>query len=212
VGSSRCRCRAGQDRVERCGELAGAIADEESEGGGVVIAGWSRLRSDGWSSGGYGRSGCRLPPTIKDNSSCTSLTNARGIDLLAARSIRRSTYSEAVSVRARLVWRHPDHGPGRGLHICRTGGQLLFRWARISFAMQTQQQTQWCWAAVAVSVARYYTPWTGWTQWSSSREGSHLPALADLGVTVSRYPALVILSARRCGPIASGGRAWGTGW
>jgi hypothetical protein len=27
---------------------------------------------------------------------------------------------------------------------------------------------------------------------SSSREGSHLPALTDLGVTVSRYPALVI--------------------
>ncbi len=28
---------AGQDRVERCGELASAIADEESEGGGAAV-------------------------------------------------------------------------------------------------------------------------------------------------------------------------------
>ena len=47
---------------------------------------------------------------------------------------------------------------------------------------------------------------------SSSREESHLPALADLGVTISRHPALVILSARACGPMPSGRKAWGTGW
>ncbi len=28
----------------------------------------------------------------------------------------------------------------------------------LPFSMQTQQQTQWCWAAVSASVARYYTP------------------------------------------------------
>jgi hypothetical protein len=50
---------AGQDSVERGGELAGAIADEEPEAGGRARrgpsagcgpAGWSRLQSDGWSS------------------------------------------------------------------------------------------------------------------------------------------------------------------
>jgi len=54
---------------------------------------------------------------------------------------------------------------GQVLNIAITKWWLLFfRWVRITFAMQTQQQTQWCWAAVAVSVARYYTPWTRWTQ------------------------------------------------
>lgn len=42
--------------------------------------------------------------------------------------------------------------------------KLIPRWARIEFTMQFQQQTQWCWAATSVSVSRYYTPWSGWTQ------------------------------------------------
>jgi hypothetical protein len=37
-------------------------------------------------------------------------------------------------------------------------------WRRLSFAMQRQLQTQWCWAATTVSVARYYDGRTGWTQ------------------------------------------------
>ena len=40
----------------------------------------------------------------------------------------------------------------------------LFGWHRIPFVMQHQQQTQWCWAAVSVSVSHYYSPWSGWTQ------------------------------------------------
>src|ERR687898_2896412 len=56
---------AGQDGVEGSGELAGPVADEEPEGGGgrrdpsagCGSAGWSRLRSDGSSSPGCGRSG-----------------------------------------------------------------------------------------------------------------------------------------------------------
>lgn len=32
------------------------------------------------------------------------------------------------------------------------------------FSMQHQQQTQWCWAAVAVSVDLYYYPGSSWTQ------------------------------------------------
>lgn len=37
-------------------------------------------------------------------------------------------------------------------------------WLRLPFAMQRQQQTQWCWAATSVSVALYYRPTSGWTQ------------------------------------------------
>jgi hypothetical protein len=37
-------------------------------------------------------------------------------------------------------------------------------WKRLTFTMQRQQQTQWCWAATSVSVARYYDGTTGWTQ------------------------------------------------
>jgi papain like cysteine protease AvrRpt2 len=40
----------------------------------------------------------------------------------------------------------------------------FFLWQRIPFVMQHQQQTQWCWAAVSVSVSHYYSPWSGWTQ------------------------------------------------
>src|SRR6266700_5017599 len=34
----------------------------------------------------------------------------------------------------------------------------------LGFTMQTQQQTQWCWAAVSVSVNLYYDPTSGQTQ------------------------------------------------
>lgn len=34
------------------------------------------------------------------------------------------------------------------------------------FAMQHQQQTRWCWAAVAVAVNLYYSPASRWTQCS----------------------------------------------
>jgi hypothetical protein len=40
----------------------------------------------------------------------------------------------------------------------------LFAWRRIVFTMQPQQQSQWCWAAVSVSVAGFYTSWSRWTQ------------------------------------------------
>jgi hypothetical protein len=39
-----------------------------------------------------------------------------------------------------------------------------FRWHRLDFAMQHQQQTNWCWAAVATSVALFYDPASTWTQ------------------------------------------------
>lgn len=40
----------------------------------------------------------------------------------------------------------------------------LFRWHRLAFNMQHQQQTNWCWAAVATSVALFYQPASTWTQ------------------------------------------------
>lgn len=40
----------------------------------------------------------------------------------------------------------------------------LFRWRILAFTMQTQQQTQWCWAAVATSTSLYYNPSSIWTQ------------------------------------------------
>jgi hypothetical protein len=40
----------------------------------------------------------------------------------------------------------------------------LPNWQRIPFVMQIQQQTMWCWAAVATSVTLYFNPTPGWTQ------------------------------------------------
>jgi hypothetical protein len=37
---------------------------------------------------------------------------------------------------------------------------------KLSFTIEKQKQAQWCWAAVSVSVARFYSPSTKWTQCS----------------------------------------------
>jgi hypothetical protein len=37
-------------------------------------------------------------------------------------------------------------------------------WRRLAFTMQRQQQTNWCWAAVAASTAVFYNAATTWTQ------------------------------------------------
>ncbi len=37
-------------------------------------------------------------------------------------------------------------------------------WHRLAFIMQTQQQSQWCWAAVAASVSAFFNPSATWTQ------------------------------------------------
>jgi hypothetical protein len=39
-----------------------------------------------------------------------------------------------------------------------------YRWVSINFVMQHQQQTNWCWAAVAASVSAFFNPNTSWTQ------------------------------------------------
>jgi Papain-like cysteine protease AvrRpt2 len=37
-------------------------------------------------------------------------------------------------------------------------------WSRLNFAMQHQEQTEWCWAATSVSVAAHYEPRSRWSQ------------------------------------------------
>jgi hypothetical protein len=44
--------------------------------------------------------------------------------------------------------------------------ELASIWIRLNFVMQGQQCTNWCWAAVAVSICRYYDPNCSWTQCS----------------------------------------------
>jgi len=55
-------------------------------------------------------------------------------------------------------------------------------WHLLDFSMQQQDQTNWCWAAVAASVVRYYHADTQWTQCRIAegelRYRLHLP---DLG-------------------------------
>lgn len=40
------------------------------------------------------------------------------------------------------------------------------RWDRLSFNMQAQQQTNWCWAATSTSVSYFYDAGSTWTQCS----------------------------------------------
>jgi Papain-like cysteine protease AvrRpt2 len=43
-------------------------------------------------------------------------------------------------------------------------GSAPVDWKRIEFTVQHQLQTQWCWAAVSVSIADFYETPTAWTQ------------------------------------------------
>jgi Papain-like cysteine protease AvrRpt2 len=54
--------------------------------------------------------------------------------------------------------------PSAGLEAGAPPAAALPGWRRLSFTMQRQQQTQWCWAATSVSIARFYDGRTGWTQ------------------------------------------------
>src|SRR5437762_816700 len=41
---------------------------------------------------------------------------------------------------------------------------LLNKWRRLSFQMQPQDQTFWCWSALTVSVSRFFNAASAWTQ------------------------------------------------
>ncbi|HTR38284.1 MAG TPA: papain-like cysteine protease family protein [Bryobacteraceae bacterium] len=50
---------------------------------------------------------------------------------------------------------------------------------RIAFEMERQQHSNWCWAAVATSVSRYFDPDSGWCQ---CRMASRMARLSKLKV------------------------------
>jgi papain like cysteine protease AvrRpt2 len=56
--------------------------------------------------------------------------------------------------------------PTRGVEPADTGQTLRVAtdWDRLDFAVQHQQQTLWCWAAVSVSVACHFDPQSSQTQ------------------------------------------------
>jgi Papain-like cysteine protease AvrRpt2 len=58
----------------------------------------------------------------------------------------------------------PETPPSAALEAGAPAVTVAPSWKRLSFTMQRQQQTQWCWAATSVSVARFYDGRTGWTQ------------------------------------------------
>jgi hypothetical protein len=43
-------------------------------------------------------------------------------------------------------------------------GERTPEWRRLSFAMEHQQQDNWCWAAVSASIASFYSVPENWTQ------------------------------------------------
>ncbi|HUA56821.1 MAG TPA: papain-like cysteine protease family protein [Candidatus Sulfotelmatobacter sp.] len=51
--------------------------------------------------------------------------------------------------------------PAAGAPRARAGAA---RWRQLAFPLQHQQHVNWCWAAVAASVALYYRPRATWTQ------------------------------------------------
>ena len=71
---------AGQDGIERSGELAGAVADEEPERGGTVVEVHQQVagRSDGWSIRGCARSGCQPRGRRRRRSASASQRSRRG--------------------------------------------------------------------------------------------------------------------------------------
>jgi hypothetical protein len=42
--------------------------------------------------------------------------------------------------------------------------QWFYSWHRLNFTVQHQQQTNWCWDAVTVSIVLFYDPSSTWTQ------------------------------------------------
>lgn len=97
----------------------------------------------------------RIPITLLPSKYVAEVARERGVELdelepprREERSVvrRKSVLSDVLS-EALVRWWHD-----------------IPIWQRIDFDMQHQQQTQWCWAATSVSVARYYRSWSTWTQ------------------------------------------------
>jgi hypothetical protein len=54
--------------------------------------------------------------------------------------------------------------PDAGQEVVAPGAERASHWARLTFEMQRQCQTEWCWAATSVSVSHHYDPESDWTQ------------------------------------------------
>jgi len=69
--------------------------------------------------------------------------------------------SRVVSTRhlAKMVLLQP---PISLLHL----NELGCTWIKLNFVMQNQEQINWCWAAVTVSICKFFNPNCSWTQCS----------------------------------------------
>ena len=63
--------------------------------------------------------------------------------------------------------------------------------ATIDFEMQKQQHSNWCWAAVAVSVARYFDPDSTWCQCRLASRMAKREKLNVAGCGTCRNPSSV---------------------
>lgn len=59
---------------------------------------------------------------------------------------------------------------------------------RLTFAVEKQLQTQWCWAAVSVSVARHYRRQTRWTQCEVASQERGAACCGDGGTRQCNQP------------------------
>jgi hypothetical protein len=94
------------------------------------------------------------------------------ISLVSGRLIAEAARERGISPRELRPSREQDHVEFGNAELAREVlEQAIERWrpgipswTRLDFNMQHQEQSQWCWAAVSVSVALYYEPRGAWTQ------------------------------------------------
>jgi Papain-like cysteine protease AvrRpt2 len=90
------------------------------------------------------------------------------------RPCRRNTEVEMARSRKSLGLAAPAGAPAAALRYASPWRTINLRdllqwlfyegWDRLSFTMQHQLQTNWCWAAVSTSVSHYYDSSSTWTQ------------------------------------------------
>jgi hypothetical protein len=77
-------------------------------------------------------------------------------------------------------------------------------WRRLTFAMQAQLQSQWCWAANSTSVSHYYDSASPWTQCSVvNAELNQATCCVDGSTSQCNQPWYLDLALTRTGNLAS---------
>lgn len=80
------------------------------------------------------------------------------------------------------------------------GGGAPPVWQNLSFSMQPQQQTQWCWAAVTASVARFFSVGSAWAQCGlANQELNQTTCCANGSTTGCNQPWYLDRSLQRTG-------------